>query len=193
MMGTFLAFRARRDVWVLVLAALFIIREFGSFIRSEPPFGFTKLRTICVIVALAVAIYLIALRRHISDQQRDSVCERRFPVAAVKFINEKNYSGPLYNHFNWGGYLIWTLPRLPVSMDSRMNVHGDQRIERSFNAWSGLRGWESDPDLMKARLVISGVKESLTNLMRMDSRFKLVYEDAIAAVFVASTDGVLSN
>ena len=78
-------------------------------------------------------------------------------------------------------------------MDGRMNVHGDQRIERSVNTWSGLRGWESDPELMKARLVIGGVNDALTNLMRMDSRFRLVYEDAIAVVFVASTDGVLSN
>ena len=140
-----------------------------------------------------MAIYLIGLRRQISEQQLESVVEQRFPVAAVKFINEKNYSGPLYNHFNWGGYLIWALPRLLVSMDGRMNLHGDQRIERSVNTWSGLRGWESDPELMKARLVIGGVNDALTNLMRMDSRFKLVYEDAIAVVFVTSTDGVLSN
>jgi hypothetical protein len=192
-MGTFLAFRARRDVWVLVLAAVFIISEFGRFVRSEPFFGFTKVRAICVIVALTVAIYLIGLRRQISEQQLESVVARLYPVAAVKFIDEKNYSGPLYNHFNWGGYLIWTLPSLPVSMDGRMNVHGDQRIERSFNTWHGLRGWESDPELMKARLVISDVKVALTNLMRTDFRFKLVYEDAIAAVFVASTDDVLSN
>lgn len=46
---------------------------------------------------------------------------------------------------------------------------------------------------MKARLVISGVKDALTNLMRTDSRFKLVYEDATAAVFVASTNRISSN
>jgi hypothetical protein len=193
LMGSFLAFRARRDAWVLVLAALFIISEFGKFVTGEPSFGFTKLRIICVAVVLTVMIYLIGLSRQISEQQLQSIVERKFPVAAVKFINEKNYSGPLYNHFNWGGYLIWSLPRLPVSMDGRMNVHGDQRIERSFNTWSGLRGWESDPELMKARLVISGANNTLTNLMRTDSHFKLVYEDAVAAVFVASTDGVLSN
>jgi hypothetical protein len=186
LMGTFLAFRARRDVWVLVLAAVFIINEFGSFARSEPSFGFTKLRTICVIVALAVAIYLIGLSRQVSEDQLEIAVERQFPVAAVKFINEKSYSGPLYNHFNWGGYLIWALPRIPVSMDGRMNVHGDQRIERAGNTWSGLKGWESDPELMKARLVIGSVNDPLTNLMRTDSRFKLVYEDAVAAVFVAA-------
>ena len=193
LMGTFLAFRARRDVWVLVLAAMFIISEFGRFVRSEPSFNFTKLRTICVIVALTVAIYLIGLHRQISEQQLESVVERKFPVAAVKFINEQNYSGPLYNHFNWGGYLIWTVPRLLVSMDGRGNVHGDQRIERSVNTWSGLTGWESDPELMKARLVIGGINHALTNLMRMDSRFKVVYEDDIAVVFITATNGLESN
>jgi hypothetical protein len=186
LMGTFLAFRARRDVWVLVLAAVFIISEFGTFVKSEPSFGFTKLRTICVIVALTVAIYLMGLHRQVSEDQLEIAVERQFPVAAVKFINEKNYSGPLYNHFNWGGYLIWALPRIPVSMDGRMNVHGDQRIERAGNTWSGLKGWESDPELMKARLVIGSVNDPLTSLMRADSRFKLVYEDAVAAVFVAA-------
>ena len=192
LMGTFLAFRARRDVWVLVLAAVFIVGEFGRFVRSEPSFGFTKLRAICVIGALTVSMYLIGLSRQISEQQLASVVARGFPVEAVKFINERNYSGPLYNDFNWGGYLIWALPRLLVSMDGRTNLHGDRRLERSVNTWSGLKGWESDPELMKARLVIGGVNRALTNLIRTDSRFKLVYEDAIAVVFVSSTDGVLS-
>jgi hypothetical protein len=192
LMGTILAFRARRDVWVLVLAALFIISEFGRFVSNEPSFGFTKLRAICVIVALTVAMYLIGRHRQISEQQLESVVKRLYPVAAVKFINEQNYSGPLYNHFNWGGYLIWTLPRLSVSMDGRTNLQGDQRIERSVKTWSGLRGWESDPELMKARLVIGGTDQALINLMRTDSRFKLVYEDAIAVVFV-SPDGVESK
>ena len=193
LMGTFLAFRAGRDVWVLVLVALFVISEFGRFVQSEPPFRFTKLRAISLILALTLAIYLIGLRRQISEQQLESVVEQRFPVAAVKFVNEQKYSGPLYNHFNWGGYLIWTVPWLLVSMDGRTNLHGDQRIEQSVNTWSGLRGWESDPELMKARLVISGVKDALTNLMRTDPRFKLVYEDAIAVVFVASTEWLESN
>ena len=70
-------------------------------------------------------------------------------------------------------------------MDGRTNLHGDQRIERFVSTWSVLRGWESDPELMKARLIIGGVNDALTNLIRMDSRFNLVYEDAIATVFVA--------
>jgi hypothetical protein len=193
LMATLLGFRARRDVWVLVLVAVFIIGEYERFTKSEPCLNFTKLRTMCVIVGLTAGIFLISLHRQVSEHWLESVVAQRFPVAAVKFINEKNYSGPLYNHFNWGGYLIWSLPRLPVSMDGRMNLHGDQRIKRSVNTWSGLKGWESDTELMKARLVIAGANDALTNLMRMDSRFELVYEDAIAAVFVNSADAMSSN
>jgi hypothetical protein len=78
-------------------------------------------------------------------------------------------------------------------MDGRMNLHGDLRMERSAKTWSGLKGWESDPELMKARLVIGGANLALTSLMRTDSRFKLVYEDGVAAVFVNSTDAISSN
>jgi hypothetical protein len=78
-------------------------------------------------------------------------------------------------------------------MYGRGNLHGDQRIQRSVNTWSGLGVWESDPELMKAHLVIGSVNHTLTNLIRTDSRFKLVYGDAIAVVFVASTDGILAN
>jgi hypothetical protein len=192
-MGTFLGFRAQRDVWVLVLAAVFIIGEFGRFVRSEPCFEFTKPRMVGIIVALTGAIHLIGMHRQISEQRLESIVEERFPVGAVKFINEKNYSGPLYNHLNWGGYLIWALPRVSVSMDGRTNLHGEQRIERSLRTWSGLKGWESDPELMRARLVIGDVNHPLTSVMRTNSRFKLVYEDAVAAVFIATTNGVLSN
>jgi hypothetical protein len=42
-------------------------------------------------------------------------------------------------------------------MDGRMNLHGDQQMERCFNTWNGVKGWESDPELMKARLIIGNV------------------------------------
>jgi hypothetical protein len=192
-MGIFVAFRARRDVWVLVLAAVFIISEFGNFVRNEPSYTFTELRICYIIIAVTVAIYGIGVSRQISEQQLEMVAERRFPVAAVKFINKKNYSGPVYNHFNWGGYLIWALPRLLVSMDGRTNLHGERRLERSLNTWSGLRGWESDPELMKARLIIADINHALTNILRTNPRFKLVYEDSTAAVFILASDPGLSS
>jgi hypothetical protein len=112
--------------------------------------------------------------------------ESHFPVRAVEFIKSNRLEGQLYNSLDWGGYLIWSLPDLPVSMDGRTNLHGDARIARSLATWGGGIGWEKDPDLLRARLVIAQIDKPLTHLLRRHPGYKLVYEDRTTAVFVVS-------
>jgi hypothetical protein len=76
------------------------------------------------------------------------------------------------------------LPELPVSIDGRNDLYGDQRIMRSFNSWYGARDWDSDADLMSAHIVLGPRNLPLCSLLLHDSRFELVYEDDVAAVFV---------
>jgi hypothetical protein len=106
------------------------------------------------------------------------------PVRAVEAIRTNGYAGPLYNDFNWGGYLIWAL-RMPVIIDGRTNLYGNERMDRSIATWGAQPDWASDPELKSAGLVIGPVTAPLTQLLRMDSHYKLVYEDKLAAVFVA--------
>jgi hypothetical protein len=185
-MGVMLGFRARRDAWVIVLAAVAIIGEFREIATSADSLHFTKPRIAAIAMAVMLFTYLIASHREITNQHLETAVEDRFPVKAANFIIENGYPGPLFNNFDWGGYLIWHLRALPVSIDNRGNVHGDQRIERSLATWSGSQGWNKDPDLMKARLVIAEVWRPLVSLLRSEQRFKLVYEDSTAAVFVAA-------
>jgi hypothetical protein len=39
-----------------------------------------------------------------------TVDQARFPTGAVEFIDQKGLSGIIFNHFGWGGYLIWQEP-----------------------------------------------------------------------------------
>jgi len=185
--GTFLAFRARRDVWFAIVAAVTLIamsRSNGTVVTADR-FALTRVRTLFIAGAVVTALVLIARTRHISGPDLQSALAKKFPAAAVAVVKERGFTGPLYNHFDWGGYFIWRLPHLPVSMDGRTNVHGDERIDRSIATWAGKNGWASDSELTNARLVIAGVNQALASLLRLDSRFELVYEDKIAAVFVA--------
>jgi hypothetical protein len=69
-------------------------------------------------------------------------------------------------------------------MDGRVNLYGDAKFERSLKTWQGGTGWEADPDLMKANLVIAQKGRELTSLLRTNPRYKIVYEDPVAVVFV---------
>ena len=120
----------------------------------------------------------------VNNVQLGTQLAKSLPVQAVEAVRAKGYAGPLYNTFNWGGYLIWAL-RMPVSIDGRRNLYGDQRIDRSVATWNAEPDWASDGQLLQAGVVIGPVKAPLTQVLRMDSRFQLAYEDKLAAVFAA--------
>ena len=102
---------------------------------------------------------------------------------AVQSIRSHHYPGPLFNGYDWGGFLSWQL-RMPVSMDGRAGLYGDKLIDRSRRTWDGQTDWYTDPQLQTARLVVAPVSSPLTQLLRTDRSFRLTYEDKLAAVFV---------
>lgn len=186
LMGAFFAFRARRDAWVIVLAAAFIISKYQIFFTgTRSLFSLTGLRVAYVAVALVVAIFLIGRHRQLSEEGLQAIVARVFPADAVNFVRQSKYAGPLYNPLDWGGYLIWSLPEIPVSIDGRTNLHGDERIARTVATWAA-RGWDSDPELMSAQLIIAGRLWPLAAVLAIDPRFELVYQDATALVFIST-------
>jgi hypothetical protein len=172
----------------VVITATALIGEHGLWSALGESFTVTKARAIFVAVAVVVALGVMSRYREIDGPHLQQVVESRFPVNAVAFVKQNRFPGPLYNNFDWGGYLIWSLPELPVSMDGRTNVHGDPRTIRSLSTWAGNPGWDSDPELVNARLVIAEIRRPLTTNLRRDARFRLVYEDKTAAVFVSTAE-----
>ena len=182
--STYLSFRAFRDVWVVVVAAACIIAIAAGGQGPRFPWA-TWRRALVVTVAVAAAIAGVARARDVSRSGLDLATAQAFPVRAAAVVEARGETGPVFNPYDWGGYLIWRLPRLSVSMDGRSNLHGDARIARSLATWNGARTWATDPELGSARLVIAPTNLALTSLLRFDPRFVLVHEDEVATVFVA--------
>jgi hypothetical protein len=178
------AFRARRDAWFMALVVAAIVSEFATTKTASGYFDFTKERVAAVIFGLLLCLYGLSHLRAVSEDSLVKAVELHFPAQAVKFIRSNQLAGPIYNSLDWGGYLIWSLPEFPVAMDGRTNLHGDERIARSLATWNGSMAWAKDPELLRARLIIAQTGKPLTYLIRGDPRYRLVYEDNTAAVFV---------
>jgi hypothetical protein len=178
-----LSFRSTRDEWLMAVVGAMILAA-NLRVSEKPthrlPWFATTLAAI--VAALTMPIGLRAM--HINDKQLKTQLEKNLPVQAVEAVQAKGYTGTLFNDYGWGGYLIWAL-HMPVSIDGRQNLYGDERIDRSIKTWSGEPDWATDPQLKSAGVVIGGVKTPLTQLLRTDPHFQLVYEDKLAAVFVA--------
>jgi len=179
------AFRSRRDLWFLVIAAAAILATQNTrAIAASARFVLPPRRWGVVAAVLAGLIVLIAWKRDLSAENLQRKAASVFPVDAAAAIAERGYEGPLYNDFNWGGFLIWRLPHLPVVLDGRTNLHGDERILRIGNTWAAGPGWRDDPDLAAAGVILAGAQSPLGGVLVLDDRFQLVYADPVARVFV---------
>jgi hypothetical protein len=178
-----LAFRSQRDVWVMVAvgAAVLASTLAGS---EKAAIRLPKLATSLAVLAAGLAVLAGFRVMGINNAQLQTQLAKTLPVRAVEAVRVKGYAGPLFNNFDWGGYLIWTL-RMPVSIDGRTNLYGNERMDRSASTWNAQPDWASDAQLTSAGVVIGPVTAPLTQLLRLNPRFQLVYEDNLAAVFIA--------
>jgi len=176
-------FRGQRDVWFLVMACLAVIvsrpaSAFSSVTSLVPRHGLVP-----TVVCVAIGLVGIVGYRDFSESSIRQNTAKLYPIEAASFLEQHGYAGSIYNHFNWGGYLIWRLPSLKVSMDGRANVHGDARIKRSLATWDGRPEWKDDEDLRDAHVVIGELSYPLMSILRLDPRFRVIYEDKTAVIF----------
>ncbi|HXG11255.1 MAG TPA: hypothetical protein VNK04_15980 [Gemmataceae bacterium] len=184
--AAYVAFRCRRDIWFLVLVSLAVLLTAP---RPAPApaerFALTPRRALFVGLGVSAVLIILCLRYDCSERGLAERVAAHFPVEAAAVVEKEGYPGPLYNQADWGSYLLWRLPQYPVAIDGRLHMYGDERAYRFYLTGEGRPGWETDPDLTAARLVILRPQLPLAALLRRDPRFRLAHEDPVAVVFVA--------
>ena len=185
------SFRSMRDSWFVSIAAGFVLAESlrgaGRETSTEP--GSQPLVRPAIQYALATVLavgvsFAIAIRQGISVPALTAVIDRVYPVRATDFITAADLTGPMYNDYNWGGFLIYRLPKYPVSIDPRSDLYGDGLLAQSLRTASAAPGWQGDPDVARANLILIQNWYPLAAALASDPHFKLVYRDHIAVIFV---------
>ncbi|MGH9641428.1 MAG: hypothetical protein ACRD3Q_03295, partial [Terriglobales bacterium] len=181
------AFRTARDAWFVSICAAAFIADLSrpDLSRQENPAApMLKLPELAGVLGFtAVMMILIAQNTAFNTRDLDRAISRGYPVNAANFVRKNSFQGHLYNHLDWGGFLIWYLPQYPVSIDGRNDLYGDEMDLLTYNSSKG-ESYTSDPYLNEAGLVILPKKLPLAMLLNVDSRFRKVYEDPLAVVFV---------
>lgn len=143
--------------------------------------------------ALSCILLFYGMRFSSVDINSLSMESALFPRHGVQFLEQNRLNGPLYNPYEWGGYLIWKLyPQYKVFIDGRVNNAYPENIYReSLAATSGRPGWEKILNHYRINLVF-------INKFLMESRkgyrlgyeidkspsWKLVYEDRVERLFI---------
>ena len=176
------AFRTWRDAWFLCVIAAAIIAAFPR-IETEQESSIRISGWATIAAASSVLLWLSVGSTDFRERGLDRVISSEYPVDAVNFLRRNPVGGPLYNSFDWGGFLIFYMPQYPVSIDGRTDLYGNAMNEQYYSTQEADPSYINDPVLNESGLVLVKKKFPIATQLRTDRRFRLIYQDNLAAVF----------
>ena len=109
---------------------------------------------------------------------------RAYPVAASDAIRERHLPGPIFNSYEWGGFLMWYLPEYPVAIDGRPSLYSDDDVLRYSKVMNADLPYTSDPALTAARTLVLPRHSLMGEALKDVSGFQTAYGDETAIVLV---------
>ena len=151
---------------------------------ARPLLGAVNVSLLLLVVGLAVIKVWTPLTAEFNEEeQRTSL-----PVGASAWVLENRPDGELFNSYNWGGYLIWSLyPHYGVFADGRTDLYGDEFLREYLYAQLGKPGFEETLTKYDINLVMTYPDDALSLQLECASSWRNAYQDEVAVVWVRET------
>ena len=92
--------------------------------------------------------------------------------------------GPMFNSYDWGGYLMWTLyPDYPVFVDGRTDLYDDAFLRDYLKVAWARPGWPDVLDRYGVNFIFIESDSVLATVLATDTAWTRVYADDRAVVF----------
>ena len=173
----------------VLIAVPLLARRIGDWParRSQPrPTGPRLLLNTAIVAAMA--IFAVAHILYVVQSQPESEM-RHFPVRAVGFLQAHPPTSAIFNHYDWGGYLIWRLcPSRRVFIDGRADVYGEELFEQFANTYQFKGDWHKTLQEWNIGAVIIPADSALAAGLRNSSDWTVAYEDSLAVILNARPD-----
>ena len=110
-----------------------------------------------------------------------------YPSDAVDAILDSELADARgYNDYGWGGYLIWR--DIPVFIDGRADVYGDDFLRLYFQAEDAEPGWREPLDSFDVQYALMAPGVPLGVILDEAPEWTSIYLDDVAEIFVRCTD-----
>lgn len=186
----YLALLAGRNIAVFALVATPILAEhlnallrgLNITLRWRPPANL--IQSVLNAVLLAGLVGAVVFKMVIAWSP-EAVAEAlaAFPTDAADFLRDEAPPGPLFNSYNWGGYLVWELPEYPVYVDGRTDLYGDDVLGTYLTIYFVQDGWEEALDSADVNLILVERSSPLGQILAIHEGWEQRYRDDQAVIF----------
>jgi hypothetical protein len=136
------------------------------------------------LLALVALAAVIKMAIPLDPALNAALAQRGMPVAAADYLAEAQPEGPLFNPYEWGGYLVWRLyPDYPVYIDGRTDVYDAAFFAEYLRLAAGLPDWAQTLERHGVRLMLVPAGSPLAGMAGQAADWQRVYADEVAEVY----------
>jgi hypothetical protein len=134
------------------------------------------------VMILTMAIFAVVHTAQVIHRQPQAVAQA-FPERAVAFLQSHPGFGPIFNHYDWGGYLIWKLyPETRVFIDGRADLYGDPMLDQFASTYQFKDDWRRPLEHWDIHTVLVPSHSALAVGLGNAPGWSVAYGDAQAVV-----------
>jgi hypothetical protein len=189
----FMGLLAGRNIAVFAVVATPILTEHLDAVLAERGWVVQPVRRVtprmarmnAILVGVVLLGSLLKILLVLDTKTVTQAQEEYLPVKVTTHLAAENLAGPMFNSYNWGGYMMYYLPDQPVFVDGRTDLYGDVFLSNDYlKTATGAPGWRDTLDEYGINLVAVEAQSGLARNLREESGWTLDYEDQMAVVFI---------
>lgn len=109
--------------------------------------------------------------------------QKLFPVEAANWLMNNPPSGNMYNHFIWGGYLLYRLwPEQLVFIDGQTDFYGEDLTRQYLSVMLGEADWQDVLKCYQINWAIVPTNSLISRLLQNELNWQIAYQDETAVV-----------
>lgn len=131
----------------------------------------------------SIALILITIAFPPLPPSANRFNEGRFPVEAAAWLQNHPQGGEMFNHFDWGGYLLYQMwPEKTVFIDGQTDFYGEA-LTREYEQVIRLEdGWQDRFQKYNVSWAIIPPDQPLARGLRDEMKWMIVYQDDTAVI-----------
>lgn len=189
----YMAFAYGRNIAVFAVVATPILTFHVHALLHERGWDIRPRRRVPRSMGIINAVFLGliaagALGKIVFTLQPERVAEAQAEFLPVRvsghLADADSLPGNMFNNYDWGGYLLWAVPDVPVFVDGRTDLYGNDFLTEYIATYTASNDWREVFERYGIGTVVVAAGTPLHGVLANVDDWMLSYEDEQAVVYV---------
>jgi hypothetical protein len=182
LLATFAVWAALNHLRFLLFAAIILVPILAPRLRLFAPYDAKKDKP-WLNLAITGAIVAILVGSYSSTTELQNRIDGQFPREALRFMQQRQITGRLFNWYDFGGYIEFYAPAIKTFADGRTDIFVYSGILEDYQKINTIEEPLELLDKYKIDYVLFPVNKHLTYVLDHSAAWRTIYEDKVVKLY----------